>query len=289
MHIDAHQHFWHYSPEAYRWISPGVLAQDYLPADLRPLLNEAGVDGTVVVQARSTWEETRWLLTLAEHYPWIIGVVGWADLCAPDLDEQLAYFSTYPAFCGIRCSIETEPDSAVIPSEAFLEGLSALTARDLAFDLLIGPHQLSLAHRLVEAAPHQRFILDHLAKPRIGDQVMEPWTTDIRTLAAHRNVACKVSGMVDLAKNSYPEVFQPYLDTIFAAFGPDRLMIGSDWPVSLQATPYEATMQLVLDYVAQMPHRAQDAVLGGTAIKWYRLTIESGIWEEVNQDEDHRA
>ncbi len=276
MHFDAHQHFWHYSADAYQWITSGILAQDYLPVDLKPLLDATGFDGTVAVQARSTWEETRWLLTLAERNPWIVGVVGWADLCAPDLAEQLEYFATYPAFCGVRCDIETEPGSTEMPCPNFLQGMEVLTASGLAFDLLIRQDQLRLACRLAESAPEQRLILDHIAKPPIAEQVMEPWATEIRDLAANPNVACKVSGMVTEASRGglHPAGFRPYLDVVFDAFGPERLMIGSDWPVCLQAASYGTTMQIVATYITSLGDDAQAAVLGGTAIEWYKLAVD---------------
>jgi L-fuconolactonase len=277
VHIDAHQHFWRYTRAAYRWIPDGILAQDYLPADLKPLLEASGFDGTVAVQARSTWEETRWLLALADAHPWIVGVVGWADLCAADVTEQLAYFDAHPAFCGVRCGLEAAPAAPDVPRADFIEGITALTAADLAFDLLIRPSELPLARRLAEATPDQRFILNHIAKPPIKDRVVMPWATDIRALAAHPNVACKVSGMVTEANPDGWQVadFASYLDIVFEAFGPERLMIGSDWPVSLQAAPYETTMRIVENYIEHLSERDRAAVLGDTASEWYRLGVNA--------------
>jgi L-fucono-1,5-lactonase len=275
MKLDAHQHFWRYKAEDYPWISTEVLKRTYLPQDLKPHLDAAGFDGTVAVQARSTWEETRWLLELSDQFPWIVGVVGWADLAAPDVFPRLASFAQNPRLCGIRCGIHTEPGAPEFPSDSFLLGIAALVAVDLSFDLLVRPPQLSLACRLAEAAPDQRFILDHIAKPLIKNRIMEPWTADIRRLAALPNVACKVSGMVTEADHDAWRAsdFKPYLDVVLGAFGADRLMIGSDWPVCRQAADYGSVMEIVRGYISALSPDEQAAVLGGTAKRWYRVGV----------------
>jgi len=277
MRLDAHQHFWRYEAEAYPWISTDVLKRTYMPRDLKPHLDAAGFDGTVAVQARSTWEETRWLLELSDRFPWIIGVVGWADLAAPDVAQRLAVFADNFKLCGLRCGIQVAPGTSDVPSEAFLRGIAALTAADLAFDLLVRPPQLPLACRLAEAAPDQRFILDHIAKPSIRDQVMEPWVTGIRKLAAYPNVTCKVSGMITEADRDAWRAsdFKPYLDVVFEAFGVHRLMIGSDWPVCLQAADYKGAMEIVQRHIGASSPDEQAAVLGGTALRWYGIDVKS--------------
>lgn len=277
MRIDAHQHFWRYEAAAYPWIRTPVLKQDYLPPDLRPQLDATGVDGTVAVQARATWAETIWLLELSARFPWIRGVVGWADLTAPDLLDHLAPLKDASRLSGIRCGIVANPDDATRPSRAFLTSLSVLTELHLAFDLLLRPPQLTLARNTVAAAPEQRFVLDHIAKPLIKDQVMVPWATEIRALAAHPNVACKLSGMVTEADHLAwrRQDFVPYLDIVLEAFGPDRLMIGSDWPVCRQAADYGRVLSIVQDYAATLSPSERDAILGGTAIQWYRLQASS--------------
>lgn len=273
MRIDAHQHFWCYDPDAYPWIRTDVLKQDHLPVDLRPQLDAAGVDGTVVVQARSTWEETRWLLELADRFPWIVGVVGWANLTAPDLSARLASLGSERRLVGIRCAIDHDVAADDTPSSDFLAGIATLTAEVLTFDLLIRPPQLPLARNLVAAAPDQRFIVDHIAKPPIRDQVLEPWATGIRQLAAFPNVACKLSGMVTEANPRawQPADFVPYLDIVLEAFGPERLMIGSDWPVCRQAAEYAETLDVVQTYVARLSSDEQAAILGMSAMRWYRI------------------
>ena len=277
MRLDAHQHFWRYKAEAYPWIRTGVLKRTYVPEDLKPHLDAAGFDGTVAVQARSTWEETRWLLELSDRFPWIVGVVGWADLAAPDVAQRLALFAENPRLCGLRCGIQVAPGTSDVPSEAFLGGIAVLTAADLAFDLLVHPPQLPLACRLAEAAPDQRFILDHIAKPLIRDQMMEPWSTGIRKLAACPNVACKLSGMVTEADRDAWRAsdFKPYLDVVFEAFSAHRLMIGSDWPVCQQAADYKGVMEIVQRHIGAFLLDEQDAVLGGTAMRWYGIGVKN--------------
>lgn len=273
MRIDAHQHFWRYDPEAYRWIGTEVLKQDYLPDDLAPLLAAAGFDGTVTVQARSTWGENLWLLALANRHDFIRGVVGWADLTAPDLASRLEQVAVHAKFCGVRCGIRPSLDDPDTPHPDFLLGIAVLTGAGLTFDLLIRPPQLLMATALVAAAPAQRFILDHVAKPTIKTGELEPWASGIRELAARPNVACKVSGMVTEADREHwrPGDFTPYLDVVFEAFGSDRLMIGSDWPVCRQAADYRHTMGIVESYIAGFSASEKDAVLGGTAAVWYGL------------------
>jgi L-fuconolactonase len=275
MRIDAHQHFWQYSPEEYGWIDPdmAVLRQDRLPEDLAPLLKAANLDGTVAVQARQTLEETQWLLELADQHPFIKGVVGWVDLCGPDLRAQLERFSAHPKFCGVRHVVQDETDDQFMLSDEFLRGIAALAEFDLTYDILIFPKHLPVACELVGRFPDQPFVLDHIAKPRIKDGVLEPWATDIKQLAAYPNVVCKVSGMVTEAhwqgwKASH---FRPYLDVVLEAFGPGRLIFGSDWPVCTLAGAYGEVVGLVAAYAQKLSVDEQAAIWGGTAQRFYGL------------------
>jgi len=278
MNIDAHQHFWQYTPDAYPWIRTDALKRDFMPEDLTPLLADTGFDGTVAVQARSTVEETAWLLDLADRYPFIAGVVGWLDVTALDLPTQLACFAAHPKFCGVRCGIEATPDDASRPSAAFVRGLCALADCDKTFDLLIRPAQLPLACAVAEAVPTLRCVLDHIANPDINGDIAPEWTEGIRRLAAYPNVTCKLSGMVtrtiqppnDRGEQTNLTTFAPYLDRIFEAFGPERLMIGSDWPVCTQAASYRQTMDIVQDYIARISPQEQAAILGKTAKQTYK-------------------
>src|SRR5579859_222262 len=235
MRIDAHQHFWRYSAEEYDWIddSMAALRRDFLPRDLEPELDAAGFDACIAVQARQTLEETQWLLALADENPFIAGVVGWVDLRAEVVRDQLAALSKNPKLVGVRHVIQAEPDDQFLLRADFLRGISALQEFGLTYDILIYPRHLPVAIEFVQRFPEQRFVLDHLAKPFIKAQTVDPWATHMRELATFPNVFCKLSGMVTEAdwKNWKPEHFRPYLQTAFEAFGGDRLMIGSDWPV----------------------------------------------------------
>ncbi len=273
MNIDAHQHFWRYTPEAYRWIRTDTLKQNFMPEDLAPLLTEAGFDGTVAVQARSTMEETTWLLTLADAHPFIAGVVGWLDITSEDFAAQLERFCAYPKFCGVRCGIQTPAEDATQPTPAFIRGLHTLADFDKSFDLLIRPPQLPLAGILANAVPHLRFVLDHIANPDINGTISKAWADGIRQLALCPNVTCKLSGMVTRATHPLPPptAFGPYLDLIFDAFGPQRLMIGSDWPVCTQAATYKQTIHIVQNYTESLSPTHRTAVLGENAEHIYQL------------------
>ncbi len=274
MKIDAHQHFWQYDPEEYGWIGAGmeVLKKDRLPTDLAPLLEAAGIDGTVAVQARQSLTETEWLLTLADQHPLIKGVVGWVDLRSPALREQLARFKAHARFRGVRHVVQDEPDQFMLRAD-FLRGLGLLAEFDLTYDILVFPRHLPVACEVVEQFPDQPFVLDHIAKPFIKDGRVTPWDMDIRRLAAYPNVCCKVSGMVTEAdwQAWQPADFRPYLDIVFEAFGSRRIMFGSDWPVCTLAGSYAEVVELVDDYVGQLSAAEQANVWGETARRFYGL------------------
>jgi L-fuconolactonase len=238
-------------------------------------MEDCGFEGTVAVQARQILEETRWLLELAEHHPFIKGVVGWVDLCDPDLRTHLTEFSSNPLFCGVRTGLRTDPDDDQQLDADFLTGMAVLGDFDTAFDILIRPAQLQIATKLVSRFPEQVFVLDHIANPPIKEQVLEPWAEDIGQLANYTNVYCKVSGMVTRADHDawQKDDFSPYISVVLNAFGPERLMIGSDWPVCTQATTYQQTMSIVLNALETLPLKQRDAVLGKTAAYAYGLRV----------------
>jgi L-fuconolactonase len=273
--LDAHQHFWHYSLQEYGWIGPDMAAlkQDRLPADLAPLLASSGIDGTVAVQARQTLEETCWLLALAEQQPFIRSVVGWVDLQSHDLREQLERLTTHPKFRGVRHVLQDEPDDRFMLRAGFVRGIGLLVDFGLTYDILIFSRHLPLACELVAHFPDQPFVLDHIAKPPIRDGLLEPWSAGIRRLAAHPNVMCKVSGLVTEASWQHwqPADFRPYLDVVFEAFGPHRIMFGSDWPVCTLAGSYADIVGIILDYIQQLSAAEQAAVWGKTAARFYGL------------------
>ncbi len=276
MHIDAHQHFWVYDPREFDWIddSMAALRRDFLPAALKPELDRAGFQGCVAVQARQTLEETRWLLELAASSPFILGVVGWVDLRSPEIRSQLQALAGNPKLVGVRHVVQGEPDDRFLMRPEFLRGISALEEFDLAYDILIYTKHLPVAAEFVRQFPRQRFVLDHLAKPPIKSGSLHPWADGIRELASFPNVLCKLSGMVTEAdwQGWKPEDMAPYLDVAFECFGPQRLMIGSDWPVCTVAAPYSRAMNVVKDYLARYPAQVQEAVLGENAQRFWKLT-----------------
>ncbi len=275
MKIDAHQHFWHYDPAEYSWIGAGmeVLKRDHLPGDLAPLLHAAGLDGSVAVQARQSVEETRWLLELAAREPAIKGVVGWVDLRSADAGRDLERLVVDAKLRGVRHVVQDEPDDEFMLRPDFSRGLSVLAEFGLSYDLLVFPRQLPAACRVVERLPQQRFVVDHIAKPLIREGRLEPWATDLRRLAALPNVMCKVSGLVTEAswQGWRAEDFAPYLDVVFEAFGPGRIMFGSDWPVCTLAAGYQQVVGLVAGYVASLPPAEQAGVWGSNAVRFYGL------------------
>jgi L-fucono-1,5-lactonase len=275
MFIDAHQHFWIYSPTEYEWIndSMSTLRRDFLPDDLKPELDKNNFHGSVAVQARQTLEETLWLLELAETSPLILGVVGWADLRSPDIRSQLKLLARNPKLVGIRHIVQSEPDDRFLLQPDFLRGIAALEEFDLAYDILIYTKHLPVATEFVERFPRQRFVLDHLAKPSIKSGNMDSWADGIRYLAEFPNVFCKLSGLVTEAdwQNWKPEQILPYLDVAFESFGAERLMIGSDWPVCLVAASYARTVQVVTTYLLEKEPDHREAVLGGNAQRFWQL------------------
>ena len=277
MRIDAHQHFWRYNADEFGWIDDSMssLRRDFGPDDLKPELERAGFQGSIAVQARQSLEETRWLLELAEDSPLILGVVGWVDLCSPDVRLQLQTFAGNPKLVGIRHVVQSEPDERFLLLPEFLRGISVLEEFDLTYDILIYPQHLPVAVEFVRHCPRQRFVLDHLAKPLIKSASIHPWEAGIRELAKFPNVFSKLSGMVTEAdwQNWTPEDLEPYLDIALDRFGPERLMIGSDWPVCTVAASYKQTMSVVLDYLYKYPVNVQDAVLGGNAQRFWKLKL----------------
>jgi L-fuconolactonase len=277
MRIDAHQHFWIYDSHQYEWIDESIasLRRDFLPVDLKPELDRSGTDACVAVQARQSLEETKWLLELAEHSPFIAGVVGWVDLLSGDVRSQLMALAAKPKLVGIRHVVQSEPDDRFLMRPDFLHGIAVLEEFDLAYDILIYPKHLSVAAEFVQRFPRQRFVLDHLAKPPIKNGSIDSWAVGIRELAVFPNVYCKLSGLVTEAdwQDWKPEDMTPYLDVAFEAFGSDRLMAGSDWPVCLVAAPYRRTVDLVRNYMDRHPPAVREAVLGGNARRFWRLPL----------------
>jgi L-fuconolactonase len=275
MKIDTHQHFWRYRPEEYPWIGRGMerLAQDRLPADVKPLMAEMGIGGSVAVQARQVLEETDALLQMAEENDFIRGVVGWVDLRNPRVEEQLDRYKDHPKMVGVRHVVQDEPDERFVLRNEFLRGIAYLERYNLIYEILVFPHQLPASIEMVKQFPNQPFILDHIAKPYIRDGRISPWDRDVRSLAAFANVSCKISGMVTEAKwqDWKPRDFDPYLEVVLEAFGPDRLTIGSDWPVCTVAGAYRSVMALAAEFIGRLSTDEQKAIWEDNPARIYGL------------------
>ena len=275
MRIDAHQHFWKYDAAEYTWIddSMAALKRDFLPDESAREMARVGFDACVAVQARQTLDETRWLLGLAAEHPSIAGVVGWVDLQADNVRDQLAALAGHRRLVGIRHIAQSEPDDRFLLRPQVVRGIRLLADFGLGFDILIYKRQLGSAAELVGRLPSQRFVLDHLAKPDLRSGEIDEWERDIRRLAAQPNVFAKLSGLVTEASWAQwtSDQIRPYLDVAFDAFGWNRLMIGSDWPVCTVSADYARTMNVVIDYVAARPDHERDAVLGGNARRFWNL------------------
>jgi L-fuconolactonase len=269
--VDAHVHFWRYTPEDYPWLDEPLraLRRDFLPADLEPELKARGVSGVVAVQARQSLLETEWLLELEKQSSSVLGVVGWVDLRAANVHAALDRF---PTLCGVRHIAQAEAPGFLLSAE-FARGIAALTTRDLPYDILVHEHQLPEAIAFVDRHPGQRFVLDHLAKPRIRAGVLEPWATELRRLAERANVWLKISGLVSEAnwRTWQPSDLTPYLEIAFEAFGSERCMSGSDHPVCLAAASYERVQAVASSFIAQLSEPEQRQVLAENAISFYQL------------------
>lgn len=274
MQVDAHQHFWKYDPIVHDWIddSMQVIREDFLPADLKPLLDHAGIDACVAVQADQTERETDFLLGLAKENDWVKGVVGWTDLRSNRIEENLQKYQTNKLLKGFRHVLQGEAPAFMLQPD-FLRGISHLASYGFTYDILIFPQHLDAALELVQQFPNQPFVLDHLAKPFIKDGLLEGWEQGIRKLAEHPNLSCKVSGMVTEAdwKNWDESHFIPYLDVLVEAFGTKRLMYGSDWPVCQVAASYEQQIAIPKNYFKQFSITEHADVFGNNAIKFYQL------------------
>lgn len=280
--IDSHQHFWKFNAARDTWITDemSILKRDFLPSDLRQELKANHIEATIAVQADQSEEETHFLLELAENNPAIAGVVGWIDLCSPQAADRAQFFSKYQKLCGFRHIAQSEPDERFLAREDFLHGIASLRQFGFTYDVLIYPKQLPAALELVAQFPEQPFVIDHLAKPEIKNKNRAGWSVLMQQIAAYPNVHCKLSGMVTEAdwKNWKKEDFRPYLDVVFDAFGPDRLMFGSDWPVCLLAASYQQVAEIIDDYVQDCAAEIKDKIFGGNAAQFYRVkTAQHGF------------
>jgi L-fuconolactonase len=275
MRIDAHQHFWKYDWVRDAWITEKMSAirRDFLPEHLAGECAATGIDGTVAVQTDQSENETLFLLELAERNPNITGVVGWIDLRSPRVSERLGFFSRYSKLRGFRHVAQAEPDDRFLVCDSFVRGVKSLSEFDFTYDILIYPRQLPAALELVATLPEQRFVIDHMAKPEIKANGSTAWAKYMRRIAQNPNVFCKISGLVTEADwhtwNSAD--FRPYLDVVFEAFGAERLMFGSDWPVCLLAASYRQVKEIVEDYLGDFSTDQKNKIFGENAIRFYGL------------------
>jgi L-fuconolactonase len=275
MKIDAHQHFWIYDQKEYSWINDemSILKRDFLPDNLKREIVSIGFDGSIAVQARQTIDETEWLLELAEQNDIIKGVVGWLDIRSQKFKHQLQKYAKRTKLVGIRHVVQDEADDRFMLRSEFIEGIRELENYDLVYEILIFEDQLPAAVDLVSRFPNHRFVLDHIGKPKISYTLLEPWKSLISELAEFPGVYCKVSGLVTEAdwKNWQTEDFRPYLDTVFEAFGADRILYGSDWPVCTVAASYKDVFDIVNSYIEQFSPDDQNNILGENTVRLYRL------------------
>lgn len=275
MTIDSHQHFWKYSPTKHPWIneSMSVIRRDFMPADLQEVYAENGIDGCVAVQADQTLEETDFLLQLSENHQFIKGIVGWVDLQDEHVDQALEKYSKYEKVKGFRHVVQEEPDHNFLLRQKFLKGISCLEKYGFVYDILIFPHQLGAALEFVKRFPNQKFVIDHIAKPYIKAGYYDGWAVLMKEIAKLENVFCKLSGMITEAdyKTWTPEQITPYMELTLDAFGPNRIMFGSDWPVCLVAGNYSRVKELVAKFISKLSPSEQANIMGTNAIQFYGL------------------
>jgi L-fuconolactonase len=275
MRIDAHQHFWKFNPVRDSWITDemAVIKKDFFPSDLKTILQQNDFEGSVVVQCDQSETENEFLLNAANEYDFIKGIVGWVNLQSPDVEERLAYYHSFEKMKGFRHVLQSETDRQLMLKEAFMNGISELQQFDFTYDILIYADQLKYIPKFVAAFPEQKFVMDHIGKPEIKDKKIEEWKKDIMQIAKYENVYCKISGMVTEAdwKNWHRDDFIPYIETVLDAFGIERVMYGSDWPVCLVAASYEDTLNIVQQYFSSLSKSEQEMFFGKNAIEFYNL------------------
>jgi len=275
LRIDSHQHFWNFDPEKFGWITEemSLIKRDFLPADLKPILQKNNFDGCIVVQVDQSEKENDFLLNLAQQNDLIKGIVGWIDFQAENIEERLAYYKQFKKLKGFRHILQGEKKRDLMLVPEFKRGISLLNKYGFTYDILIFPDQLVFAEELIKEFPEQKFVIDHLAKPNIKDGKTEEWKKDMQAIGNFENVYCKISGMVTEAdwKNWMTKDFFPYLDTVINSFGSNKIMYGSDWPVCLVAASYEQALNIVREYFSSFSKNEQDLFFGGNAVKFYNL------------------
>ncbi|MQG88624.1 MAG: hypothetical protein FI699_07130 [SAR202 cluster bacterium] len=272
--VDSHHHFWEIDKFNYSWMPEGSpLSVDYSPEDLAPLITEAGIDYTVVVQAVSSPDEAYWLLDLAERNDFIAGIIGWVDLTDPKVGYILDKLQESQYFKGVRHIWENEPDAAWIVNSGAVNGLQELVRRNLTFDFLAKPPNLPFIPEIMDKVPDLRAVVDHIAKPKIADHLVEPWLSDLRKVASINGIHCKISGMITEADhhNWTANDLRPYVHHVLGLFGTDRIMFGTDWPVCTLAGDYVTVVDTTKSILESLTLEATNDVFGGTANRFYNL------------------
>lgn len=274
MKIDAHQHFWAVERGDYGWLTPELTAlyRNFLPDDLSPLLQRAGIDGTVLVQAAPTVAETGYMLSLADQAAFIKGVVGWVDFEAAEAPAQIATLAAHPAFVGLRPMIQDIEDPDWMLGDALTPAFDALQSQDLTFDALTLPQHLGPLRQLLARHPQMRVVIDHGSKPLIRDSVIKGWAEDMAALARDTDAFCKLSGLVtEAAPDWQTDDLRPYVEHLLDTFGPARLIWGSDWPVCTLASSYERWLDTTDALLGALTQLEREAILGGNAARAYNL------------------
>ena len=275
MIIDTHQHFWKYNADEYGWISKGMekIRRDFMPADLKKNIDRTDVTVVISVQARQKLEETNWLLSLASENDFISGVVGWFPLADPEIEAILERYSENKNLKGVRHVLQDEPDPYYMLRKDFNRGICLLPRFSLIYEILIYEHHLPQTITFVDKHPNQIFVLDHIAKPLIRENVLSPWKENITELARRENVFCKISGMVTEADHHHwnENQLKPYFEIVLDSFGPSRLMFGSDWPVCLLACGYEQWVEIIYRFIASLSPDEQKQIWEENARNVYNL------------------
>lgn len=275
MRIDSHQHFWKYNHSDYVWMSDehDSIKRDFLPADLLPLLIASNIDGTIAVQARQTMAETDFLLELATNHSFIKGVVGWIPFYDSDAEKYLERYAEQKNIVGFRHVIHDEPDDQFILRSDFNAGINALSRYSLCYDLLIFERHLPQSIEFADKHPNLLMVVDHIAKPSIRRDIFDQsWAANIKELGKREHVSCKLSGMVtEVDENDHWDeaLLKPYFEIVLEAFGTDRLMFGSDWPVCLLKSSHTRWVETVSRLIAALSGSEQNAIMGGTAERIY--------------------
>jgi len=275
MRIDAHQHFWQYDPDRHRWINDEMSAirRDFFPGDLATILKTLQIDGTIAVQADETMVETTFLLDLAAKNDFIKAVVGWTDLHSPELEKTLYNFKGIEKLAGFRCVMQGAPDEKYLSNDLFANNLKKLAEHGYTYDLLVYHNQLPALISMTEKLPDNQLILDHIGKPDIRNKQFQTWKEQIKILAKHPGIYCKLSGMVteaNYSKWTYDDLL-PYLETSAEYFGIDRICFGSDWPVCLVAGSYNKVYEVIEKFVHQLSKSDQEKIFGLNTLQFYKI------------------